>query len=191
MDTPSKPKVCFCIYGKSGHAKVVASVIRDSGDDVGFMILTTDPTPPQVDRFIIAIGDNRVRQRFDDERPWGIAVHPSATVDLSARIGPGSQILYNAVVEPDVVIGRHVIINSGATVAHDCIIEDYAHIGPGVHLGGGVVVRRGVFLGIGSAVIPRSEIGEWTIIGAGSVIVRSIPANKLAYGVPARIHKDL
>src|SRR5215831_21296696 len=117
----------FCLFGAGGHAKVVASAIEAAGDRVVCMVRDDEPVPPEAKKIVIAIGDNRTRRLIDHSHldlVWGIAIHPSATVHDSAVVREGTQILYNAVVEPDAKIGRHVIINSGATVAHDCVIGD-------------------------------------------------------------------
>jgi len=86
------------------------------------------------------------------------------------------------------VLGRHVIVNTGATIDHDCIVGDFAHIGPGVHLAGMVKVGAGAFLGIGSVVLPGLAIGEWSMVGAGAVVIRDVPDRVTAYGVPAKTH---
>ena len=55
------------------------------------------------------------------------------------------------VIQPDACVGRHVIVNTGASVDHDCVISDFAHVAPGVRLAGGVTVAEGVFIGSGLA----------------------------------------
>ena len=96
-----------------------------------------------------------------------------------------------AIVQPGAKIGRHCIINTGACVDHDCIIEDFVHIGPNSALAGGVTVGEGTFVGIGSSVVPYVTIGKWSTIGAGSAVITDIPDNCMAAGVPALIKKIL
>jgi len=48
-------------------------------------------------------------------------------------------------------------------------------------------VGEGAFLGVGTKVIPGKLIGDWSVAGAGSVIVRDIPEKVQVMGVPARI----
>jgi len=93
-------------------------------------------------------------------------------------------------VQPDVIIGKHVIINTCASVDHDCKLEDFVHIAPCVHLAGGVLVGEGSLLGVGSSVIPYRRIGKWSIVGAGSVIVNDIPDHVTVVGVPAKLIKQ-
>jgi acetyltransferase-like isoleucine patch superfamily enzyme len=56
---------------------------------------------------------------------------------------------------------------------------------------GGVTVRRLVRIGAHSTLLPGVTIGENTLIGAGSVVVRDIPANSVAAGCPARVIKSI
>lgn len=78
-------------------------------------------------------------------------------------------------------------MNTGATVDHDCILEDFVHIAPGVHLAGNVTLKRGVFCGINSCVIPGKEVGEWTTVGAGSVVTKTVGSHQIVVGVPAKL----
>jgi acetyltransferase-like isoleucine patch superfamily enzyme len=82
-----------------------------------------------------------------------------------------------------------VIINTAASVDHDGHIGAHAHTGPGCHLAGNVSVGQGTQSGVGVMAIPGVTIGEWSIIGAGAVVTRDIPANVTAVGAPARVIK--
>jgi acetyltransferase EpsM len=48
-------------------------------------------------------------------------------------------------------------------------------------------VGRGVLVGIGAAVLPQRQLGHWSIIGAGAVVTKNIPAQTTAAGVPAQV----
>jgi sugar O-acyltransferase (sialic acid O-acetyltransferase NeuD family) len=197
------------IVGAGGHAKVVADILICQGMPVlGFL---DDNLKPQdahclglpilgsIDDYqshsptglVMGIGDNATRmavaERLGNEAQplWHTAVHPSAIVARSVRIGEGTVIAAGAVVNPDAVIGRYVIINTGATIDHDCNIGDFCHIAPGANLAGGTCVGEGSLIGIGATVTPYHSIGSWTVVGAGAVVVCNIPDNVVAKGVPA------
>lgn len=198
------------IVGAGGHAKVVADILISQGITVlGFLddnLTLRDahclglPILDPIDDYqshsptglVMGIGDNATRkavaERLGNEaRPlWRTAIHPSAIVARSARIGEGTVIAAGAVINPDAVIGRHVIINTGATVDHDCDIDDFCHIAPGANLAGGTCVGEGSLIGIGATVIPYHSIGSWAVVGAGAVVVTDIPDNVIAKGIPAR-----
>jgi UDP-perosamine 4-acetyltransferase len=79
------------------------------------------------------------------------------------------------------------IINTGATVDHDCRIGYASHIAPQCALAGHVEVGSKTFLGVGCKIIPNVKIGDAVIVGAGSLVIRDIPTGVKAYGTPATI----
>jgi len=82
-------------------------------------------------------------------------------------------------------------VNTAAVVEHDVEIGDFAHVSPNAAMGGASHLGMLSHLGIGAVVIQCVSIGAHTIIGAGAVVVRDIPDKVIAFGVPARIHKNL
>ena len=196
------------LYGGGGHAKVIADVLSrqnrwvagfvvDSAAEVGVSIHGVPVLPsthlsnidPQNSQWIVAIGNNKVRQAIAQKLAaqgytFTIAIHPSAQISQRATIGPGTVVMPNATINVDATIGQHAIINTGTVIDHDCHIADYAHIAPNCGLCGSVRVGTGSLLGVGTQVIPGKTIGEWSVCGAGSVLVKDVPARCLAYGVP-------
>ena len=140
---------------------------------------------------IVAIGDNATRKKACASvvHPFGNAVHGSAQVSQFAKVLEGSVLFHHAVVQANSIIGRHVIINTGAQVDHDCLIGDYVHIAPGAILCGTVTVGEGALIGAGATLIPGVEIGSWSTVAAGSVVTKSVPDNAMVGGIPARVIK--
>lgn len=83
-------------------------------------------------------------------------------------------------------IGKGCIINTGATVDHDNVIEDYVHISPGANLAGNVTVGKRTWIGIGSVVSNNVCIISDCKIGAGAVVVKDINEVGTYIGVPVR-----
>lgn len=92
----------------------------------------------------------------------------------------------NAVINADVKIGKGCIINTGSTVDHDCIINDYVHISPGAHVAGTVNIGKSSWIGIGATVINNVTISPNCTIGAGSVVIRNIDENGTYTGIPIK-----
>jgi len=115
------------------------------------------------------------------------AIHPGAIASSSARIGNGSQLLAGSILGPDSSLGRGVIVNTRASVDHECQISDGVHLAPGVTLCGLVRIGRAAFIGAGAVVLPRIRIGAGSVVGAGALVTRDIPDNVVAYGQPAKI----
>ena len=132
------------------------------------------------------ISGNLVREGL---KPCTI-IHPSACVATNASLGTGNQVLMNASVCARVKTGDFCIVNTSASVDHECILGDGVHIGPGARLAGCVEIGSHTFIGTGAVIIPRIKIGSYSMIGAGAVVTRDIPDHVVAVGNPARIIKN-
>jgi UDP-N-acetylbacillosamine N-acetyltransferase len=206
------------IWGASGHAMVVADAIRaaDSYEIVGLLddqeerwgapfagatilggrAALSSLRDQDVTHAVIAIGDNEARARLANvARGQGFSlatvIHPRATVAPDVRIGDGTVIAAGAVVNPGTCLGENVIVNTCASIDHECTIHDSVHISPGAHLAGCVEVGQLTWVGIGAAVKDRVRLGERSLIGAGAVVLTDIPGGVVAYGVPARVVREI
>lgn len=98
---------------------------------------------------------------------------------------------------PAVPIGRGLFFDhaTGIVVGETAVIEDNVSILQSVTLGGSGTdaierhpkVRKGVLIGSGATLIGNIEIGEGAWVGAGSVVINSVPSHRTVAGVPARI----
>lgn len=102
-------------------------------------------------------------------------VHPSAVVSPSAIVGEGVQIMAGCVVQSGAEIGANSILNTRASVDHDCRIGETVHIAPGVTLSGNVRVGDRTHIGTGAVVIQGISIGADSLVAAGAVVYRDIP----------------
>ena len=201
------------IVGAGGHGKVVLEILRAAGlhRPVGF--LDADPSlagtsvngvpvlgainfiprlkQQKVKGAIVAIGDNRVRQAYAKTlAEHGLelvnAIHPSAVVSPTAKVGHDVVIAAGAIISADVTLADSVICNTGCIVDHECEIGEAAHVAPAVALAGRVRVGPMAFIGIGAKVIPCLSVGEGSIVGAGAVVIRDVPPHVTVVGTPAR-----
>jgi sugar O-acyltransferase (sialic acid O-acetyltransferase NeuD family) len=202
------------IIGAGGHGKVAADCaeLTEQFDEIAFL----DSRYPSVENvggwpvvgdgknvsefaeactyFFVAIGDNKTRAKImtpllESSRKLATLIHPSAVVSQYVKLGEGTLVCANAVINVATNIGRGCIINTAASIDHDCQIEDYVHIAPGTRLAGSINVGECTFLGIGSAVIPGKTLGKYSTLGAGSTLIGDLPSHSVAVGTPAKVIK--
>jgi acetyltransferase-like isoleucine patch superfamily enzyme len=115
-------------------------------------------------------------------------------------IGDDFSIWGNSIIDYGCKIGNNVKIHSGVYIGQFTTMEDDVFIGPGVTMANdihpgcpsayecmqGPHIKRGAQVGVNCCVLPKVTIGEYSIIGAGSVVTKDIPDGVIAYGNPAR-----
>lgn len=116
--------------------------------------------------------------------------HPTAWIGRRVSLGDGTVVCANSSITCDITIGRLVIINLNCTVGHDSVIADLCTMSPGVKISGNVRMEDGCELGTNAVVVPGVTLGGWSVVGAGAVVARSLPANVTAVGIPAKVIKE-
>ena len=139
-----------------------------------------------------------VQTRFIGDRS---AVWQYTVILPRASIGSDVNICSHCFIENDVVIGDFVTIKNGVCIFDGVIIEDHVFIGPNVvftndkypkskvrtYTSGKTHVSEGASIGANAVILPGVSIGKRALIGAGSVVTRSIPDFAVAFGNPAVI----
>ncbi len=188
------------IIGAGGHGKVIADIIEKNGDKVagfldddlskeGVMGPVSDCLKNPDKKFIIAIGNNKIRKRIVEEYPqidYYTAIHPTAVIAPDAEIGKGSAVMALSVINATAKIGNHCIINTGAVVEHDNALADYVHISPRAALCGTVSVGECTQIGAGAVVRNNLTIAGDCIIGIGAAVSRVIVKSGVYVGDPAK-----
>lgn len=193
------------IVGAGGHGKVIADIALKNGytkicfvddnvigDVIGLSVIGKISDVESLNDgktdFVVGIGNNAVRKTIAEmyNVNWVSIVHPSAQIAFNTEIGKGTVVMANAVVNVCATIGKHCIVNSGAVVEHDNVIEDYVHISPRVALGGTVHIGRMTHVGLGAIVKNNIEVCDYCVIGAGAVVVKNIRERGTYLGVPAK-----
>jgi len=116
-------------------------------------------------------------------------IHPRAMLTRWVKLGTGSIITAGCILTNNITIGEHVHLNLDCTVGHDVVIEDCVTVSPGVHISGNVRLEEGSFIGTGANLIESKIVGRWAVVGAGSVVVKDVPDNSTAVGIPAAVIK--
>lgn len=197
-------KNALMIVGAGGHGRVTADMAALCGyRTIEFLDDAENQPIPLAGKvndyekftdthdFIVAVGDNAVRERLTNELIAGGAelaslIHPSAVIGSGIHIGKGTVILANSVVNTGTFIGNGVILNTACSVDHDCVIGDFAHVSVGAHLAGTVIIGKRTMIAAGATVINSLSVCDDCLIGAGTVVIRPISTPGTYVGVPAR-----
>lgn len=202
------------VLGAGGHAKVVIDALKAAGADIlgavdpdetthgthilGVSVLGADDVvlehTPDAVALVNGVGStgpsSRRQELYRHFRNVDFAfvsvIHPSAVIGGEVEMADAVQIMAGAVVQPGCRIGANAIINTRASVDHDCVIGDHVHIAPGAVLGGGITIGGGSHIGVGSSVIQNVRIGENVLVAAGAAVVTDVPEGARIAGVPAR-----
>jgi sugar O-acyltransferase (sialic acid O-acetyltransferase NeuD family) len=212
----TKPR-CL-VLGAGGHGRVVLDIIVNAGiyEVAGFLDSNPGLVGRRVDgvqvlghpddverirdefdvnRAVIAIGDNGVRRHFADRLDdLGFelvnAIHPSANLAHNVTLGTNLVIAAGSLVCAHCQIGDSVILNTGAIVDHETTIGTATHVCPGARLAGRVTIGSGAFIGIGATIIQNLRIGYESVVGAGAVVISDVAPMTTVVGVPAREIKE-
>lgn len=139
----------------------------------------------------------------------GTRIWHQAQVREGARIGANCIVGKGVYIDFDVRIGSNVKIQNGVGVYHGVALEDGVFLGPGVILTNDklprainpdgslkadadwevspILIRRGASIGAGAVVLPGVTVGEFAMVGAGTVVTHDVPDHGLVYGNPGRL----
>jgi len=118
-----------------------------------------------------------------------------------AEVGANCVLGHSVYIDSDVKIGDRVKLENRANIYKGVRIEDDVFVGPHVTFTNDpyprsfstnwkivpTLVKKGASIGAGSIILCGVTIGEYAMIGAGSVVTKDVPPHSLAYGNPAKI----
>jgi sugar O-acyltransferase (sialic acid O-acetyltransferase NeuD family) len=198
------------LFGYSGHAYVVIESFMAAGFSIaGYFDFHEAPINPyqipyfgfegdvnvksivKSDLVFPSVGDNAIRAKlvsfFEKQHlKQCVLIDPSAKVSHSSRIGLSTYVGVNAILNAQSKIGKGVIINTASVVEHECVVQDFSHIAPSVVLCGNVLVGEAAFIGANTVVRNNTSICSDVILGAGSVVVKSIADKGIWVGNPSK-----
>lgn len=113
-------------------------------------------------------------------------VSPRAIVSPSARIGTGVVVQNGAHISANSVIDDFVKVNTCVNVTHDCVIGSYSTLAPSAVVLGYANIGKLCYIGANATVLPYKHVADGTTIGAGAVVTKNTQDNITMIGVPAK-----
>lgn len=145
---------------------------------------------------VCCIGSSVLRKAVINKLPrqlkFATLIDPTVYISKKSNIliNEGSMIGCGTILTVNIKIGFHVIINNNCTISHGSRIEDYCTLSPSVSLSGNTVLEECVELGVGVKTVQNVKISNNTLVGAGAIVIKDLPANCMAIGCPAEKVKE-
>ena len=175
-----------------------------------FVVIGIPPQGKKDGEIETIIGDNAVIRshtviyagnKIGDNFQTGhhVMIRENNHIGENVSIGTGSCIEYNVIINDGVRIHSHVFIPEYS------VLEENCWMGPNVVLTNakypkskdvkenlkGPIIQRNAKIGANSTILPARIVGENSLIGAGTVIVEDVPADKVVVGNPGKVIKDI
>ncbi|GGW64382.1 sugar O-acyltransferase (sialic acid O-acetyltransferase NeuD family) [Winogradskyella epiphytica] len=206
------------IYGASGHAKMIIDIVQKNNNYTikgfidsykpigkvikGYKILgCLEQLPALVEELdinavVVAVGDNFTRHRAYNKIKnlvphvkFASIIHPSAILASDVKIEEGTVIMANVIINANAKVGKLCILNSASSLGHDSTMSDFSSLASRATIAGNVQIGFCSAICLSVTVIQNIKIGNNTVIGAGSLVIRSIGDLKLAFGNPIDVVK--
>jgi len=183
----------------SGTAWELAGFIDDDVDALdGYqypagVIGSIEAHQPAADEvFVCAIGAPMIKQQvcqalMERSAKFISLVHPSVIHGENVQLGIGVVLCPRVTLTADISIGDFAAINCHSSVGHDVVIGAWATISGHCDLTGNTRYGVGAFLATGVRIVPGKSIGDFSYVGAGSIVIRSVKDGQKVFGNPARV----
>jgi len=190
----------LALFGYGGHAREVEVQINkevtffvddEYSNNIAKPISSFDPEKYLM---MVAVADSKERKKIVERLPkntkYFTFIHPTALImGENIEIGEGGFIGANSILTTNIKVGKHVILNRGNQIGHDCVIGDYFSAMPGSIVSGNVRISDGVYMGNNSSIKEKIIVSSDVIIGSNATVVKNIITSGTYIGVPAKFLK--
>lgn len=160
------------------------------GDDLFLMRLKPIKTK-LINGFGVSKDTRKRKEKFEEWTSIGFEVmgtiHSSVLIGAECTISPSAQVMAGVVLQNRIRLEENVVVNTRASIDHDCQIGKHSFISPGAVICGGVTIAEKSFIGAGAVILPGISIGEGATVGAGAVVTKNVSSYSLVVGNPAKV----
>ena len=198
------------LLGGGGHCRSVIDVIEQTGrfsilgvlekegfsysNLMGYPLLGSDHDLPafieQNCAVVVTIGQIKTSEPREKLYAYAkeagaelpVVVSPRAYLSRHAKVGLGTTVMHEAIVNCSAEIGENCIINTKALVEHDAKIGNHTHIATGAFVNGGAQIGQRCFIGSGAVIHNDIDIGDGCLVGAGTTVRTNLPDGTVLKG---------
>ena len=198
------------LLGGGGHCRSVIDVIEQTGrfsilgvlekegfsysNLMGYPLLGSDHDLPafieQNCAVVITIGQIKTSEPREKLYAYAkeagaelpVVVSPRAYLSRHAKVGLGTTVMHEAIVNCSAEIGENCIINTKALVEHDAKIGNHTHIATGAFVNGGAQIGQRCFIGSGAVIHNDVDVGDGCLVGAGTTVRTNLPDGTVLKG---------
>jgi acetyltransferase-like isoleucine patch superfamily enzyme len=178
----------------------VRNAVVGGGSQIDESVLLGYPTGRKIEVLKTVIGD-RARIRSNTVIYTNVVIGDDLETGHNV-IGDSFRVWNNSAVDYGCRIGNGVRIHNNVYVAQYTVIEDDVFLAPGVIIANdphpictkcmrGPTIKRGARIGVNATLLPGITVGDYSLVGAGSVVTVDVPPHTVVYGVPARPAKAI
>lgn len=146
---------------------------------------------------VIGIGKNELRLKayknivnIVPEIEFISIVHPSAIIASDVLLPEGTVLMAGAIINADAKVGKFCILNTKSSLGHDSQMSDFSSLASNATIAGNAKIGFCSSINLSASVSQGVSIGDYSIIGAASLVLKSIDDFKIAYGVPIKTIKN-
>lgn len=148
--------------------------------------------PKPTDIFACGISDTKLKSKVYNTYKKRNAIfvniiHKTSIIAKDSSLGKGLILFPYTYVSKQAKISNFVCLNSFTSIGHDAVIGPYSTLSSHCDVTGHVILQTGVFMGTHASIIPQKKIGNFSILGAGAVVMRNVPDHVTMIGNPAHI----
>jgi sugar O-acyltransferase (sialic acid O-acetyltransferase NeuD family) len=142
------------------------------------------------DIYICALGDPKMKRLYTENlRNQGcdfIRLRTEVDIGDRAEISRGCIFERKVSIGTDAHLGEFVTVLALSIIGYGVKVGDFCQIGSFVFIGGEAQIGNDVIIHPNSTILPRVKIGDGSVVGAGSVVIRDVPKNTTVFGNPAK-----